>query len=318
MRPADFIVHDQARQREIPIRIYLPADHKPAAVVIFSHGLGGTRENSAYLGKHWSARGYAVVFLQHPGSDDSVWRNQPMGGRMTAMNQAASGKNFMLRVKDVPAVLDRLSVWNKDDQHPCAGRLDLSRVGMCGHSFGAVTTQAVSGQAFAGSTLLTDPRIRAAIAFSPSSPQRGDPSAAFGSVRIPWMLMTGTKDISIIGNTDLASRFRLSGADRREIRVGTERRRAFRIHRPRAPGRVREAQSQPPSCDPRALHRLLGHEPAEDGVRPHMAARRRSTRRIGGAGSLAVQGADRDGARCAMRCGCSSLACRTRKAVAGM
>jgi predicted dienelactone hydrolase len=204
--PADFTVTDKARQREIPVRVCLPAGKAPAPVVLFSHGLGGTREGPAYLGKHWAARGYAVVYLQHPGSDDSVWRNQPAGQRLAAMKEAASAKNLMLRVKDVPAVLDALAAWNKEEKHPLAGRLDLSRVGMSGHSFGAVTTQAVSGQSFAGSARVTDPRIKAAIAFSPSSPKLGTPAAAFGAVKIPWMLMTGTKDVAAIGGTDLASR----------------------------------------------------------------------------------------------------------------
>ena len=206
IQPTDFTVRDQARQRDIPIRVYLPAEPAPAAVVLFSHGLGGTREGCAYLGTHWAARGYAVVFLQHPGSDDSVWKDQPVMGRMAAMKEAASAKNFMLRVKDVPAVLDQLAVWNKDPKHLLSGRLDLGRVGMSGHSFGAVTTQAVSGQTFAAGLSFGDPRIRAAIAFSASSPRRGESAAAFGSVKIPWMLMTGTKDVAPIGDADLASR----------------------------------------------------------------------------------------------------------------
>ena len=67
----DLGVKDAKRSREIPIRVYLPADKKAAPVVLFSHGLGGNREGSAFLGKHWASRGYAAVFLQHPGSDDS-------------------------------------------------------------------------------------------------------------------------------------------------------------------------------------------------------------------------------------------------------
>lgn len=78
-KPLDIIVKDAARKREIPVLVYLPAGTDAAPVVIFSHGLGGTRHGSAYLGRHWSARGYAAVFLQHPGSDDSVWRGQPAG-----------------------------------------------------------------------------------------------------------------------------------------------------------------------------------------------------------------------------------------------
>ncbi len=77
---------------------------------------------------------------------------------------------------------------------------------MSGHSFGALTTQAVSGQTFRGSRSFTDRRIKAAIAFSPSAPRRADPATAFGSVAIPWLLMTGTKDVAVIGEADLASR----------------------------------------------------------------------------------------------------------------
>jgi len=208
IRHTDFTVRDQARQRDIPLRVYLPSGEAPAPVALFSHGLGGTRQGSAYLGKHWAARGYVAVFLQHPGSDDSVWKDQPSARRMEAMNQAASGPNFRLRVQDVPAVLNQLEAWDKAEGHALSGRLDLTGVGMSGHSFGAVTTQAVSGQSFAGrGAVFTDPRIKAALAFSPSSPRGGgDPKAAFGSVKIPWMLMTGTKDVAPIGGADVASR----------------------------------------------------------------------------------------------------------------
>lgn len=209
-QPVDLTVHDMARQRDVPLRVYLPSGTQAAPVVLFSHGLGGTREGSAFLGEHWSARGYAVMFIQHPGSDDSVWKNQPVGKRMAAMNQAASPQNFLLRVQDVPAVLDQLELWNSEENHPLRGRLELQHVGMSGHSFGAVTTQSVSGQSagFLGQKF-TDRRIRAAIAFSPSSPRRGDPATAFGSVEIPWMLMTGTEDSSPIGNADVASRLKV-------------------------------------------------------------------------------------------------------------
>jgi predicted dienelactone hydrolase len=71
----DLTVHDAKRDRYLPVRVYLPANRTPAPVVLFSHGLGGTRNGSRFLGEHWAARGYVVVFLQHPGSDDSVWRD---------------------------------------------------------------------------------------------------------------------------------------------------------------------------------------------------------------------------------------------------
>ena len=200
-------VHDAARQRDIPILVYLPAEKSPAPVVLFSHGLGGSRDGNAFMGQHWAARGYVAVFLQHPGSDTSVWQGKPPASRMTAMQQAASAKNFQLRVKDVPAVLDQLALWNQTTSNALTGRLDLKHVGMSGHSFGAVTAEAVSGESLPGfGQIYTDARIQAAIAFSPSSPRGGKAAPAFGSVKIPWLLMTGTEDVAPIGNTDVASR----------------------------------------------------------------------------------------------------------------
>jgi predicted dienelactone hydrolase len=127
---------------------------------------------------------------------------------MEAMRKAAGLDNFMLRVKDIPAVLDQLAEWNKDSKHELHGRLDMKHIGMSGHSFGAVTTQAVSGQTFPlGGNSLTDKRITAAIAFSPTSPRKGiEPKRAFSAVAIPWMLMTGTKDVAPIGDQTAESR----------------------------------------------------------------------------------------------------------------
>ncbi len=218
----DLALHDKARHRDIPLRVYLPTNTAPAPVVMFSHGLGGSRTGSAFLGEHWAARGYATVFLQHPGSDESVWKNEPVRDRTRAMTQAASLENFLLRVEDVPAVLNQLEIWNADKTNRLAGRLDLKQVGMSGHSFGAVTTEAVSGQTLqVGGQKFTDPRIKAAVVFSPSAPRAGSAAQAFGSVKIPWLLMTGTKDLAPIGNTDMKSRLAvypaLQGAPKYEL-----------------------------------------------------------------------------------------------------
>jgi predicted dienelactone hydrolase len=200
-------VQDAARSREIPLRIYLPAEKGKAPVVLFSHGLGGSRDNNVYLGRHWSARGYAAIFLQHAGSDEAVWKDKPRDQRRKQMRQAASIESFLARVRDVPAVLDQLERWNKDPKSPLAGRLDLQHVGMSGHSFGAITTQAVSGEIFPmAGRRFTEARIDAAIAMSPSSPRRGSPKEAFAKVEIPWLLMTGTNETAAIGNIGLESR----------------------------------------------------------------------------------------------------------------
>lgn len=208
--PLDLSFTDAKRQRDLPVLIYLPKEEQPAPVVLFSHGLGGTRRTSTYLGDHWSARGYVVVFLQHPGSDDSVWRGQRPGEGAVALRGAANLENFLLRAGDVSAVLDQLTRWNAETGHALQGKLDLEHVGMSGHSFGAITTQAVSGQRAPRGRSMTEPRITAAVMMSPSPPRRGvEPEEAFGSVQIPWMLLTGTEDSSPIGESDPANRLKV-------------------------------------------------------------------------------------------------------------
>jgi predicted dienelactone hydrolase len=205
----ELTVHDEVRQRTIPLRLLLPNPQPPlpCPVVLFSHGLGGTRQTSGYLGEHWAARGYAAVFPQHLGSDDGVWKDTPMQQRRAALVRAASPKNAQDRVLDIHAVLDQLEHWTVTDGHPLAARLDLSRVGMSGHSFGAVTTQALSGQADPMSDqLANDLRIRAAIAMSPAMPPNADLERVFSSVRIPWLMMTGSKDHAPIGRMSPESR----------------------------------------------------------------------------------------------------------------
>jgi len=238
----DVDVVDQDRGRTIPIRIYLPSksrskpagsnegrgvgsdsktssvgrdaknqvrktDFEKVPLIVFSHGLGGSRKNSPYLANHWTARGFACVFIQHPGSDESVWKNVPNRQRLKSMQKAASGNNLMLRLQDVPAVLDALESWNSDKDHFLFEKIDMKKIGMSGHSFGAVTTQSVSGESkpVIGTRFLDD-RIVAALALSPSSPNGRDATKAFKSVKIPWMLMTGTRDKSRIGGQTVESR----------------------------------------------------------------------------------------------------------------
>ncbi|MBL9078830.1 MAG: dienelactone hydrolase [Planctomycetes bacterium] len=200
-------VVDAARDRTVPVRVFLPAGDAAAPVLLFSHGLGGTRDTCNYLGVHWARRGYAVVFLQHPGSDDSVWRGLPLRERMPAMQAAASPANLVLRAEDVTAVLDALRRWHDDAAHRCHGRLDLDHVGMAGHSFGAMTTQVAAGQrATLGAQRLHEPRIDAALPMSPSVPLVGDATRAFAAVAVPMLLMTGTHDGARIGGQTPASR----------------------------------------------------------------------------------------------------------------
>ena len=205
----DLEVEDESRQRSLPLRAILPdSAPKPYAVILYSHGLGGSRMNNTYLGEYWASHGFVVVYLQHPGSDESVWKDAPKWKWKRLLNKAANAKNAVNRYLDVKVILNQLEKWNEQSDHSLFQALDLQRLGMSGHSFGANTTQAVSGQQFPQQKLnFTDERIDAALAFSPNAPAHSrDLKAVFGGVKIPWLLMTGTQDEVPVGNATVSSR----------------------------------------------------------------------------------------------------------------
>lgn len=191
---------DSARQnREVPVRIYAPKDD-PAKlpVLIFSHGLGGSREGYAYFGRHMASHGYLCVHVQHHGSDGQAIRAAVQGGESPteALRKAAMNlQNAVDRPKDVTFVLDQLAEMNKAGNE-LADRLDMDHIAIAGHSFGGFTAMACAGQ---GDDRLRDPRIKSAIAMSAPAPKIGP---GYASITIPVLDMTGTLDDSpILGGT---------------------------------------------------------------------------------------------------------------------
>jgi len=192
---------DAKRQRKVPLKVYLAKADNPQPVVLFSHGLGGSRDNNAYLGKHWAAAGYVAVFMQHAGSDQEVWKSVPAGKRLQALKAAASARSFLDRVGDVSFVIDQLERWNKEPGHALAGKLDLERLGMSGHSFGAVTTLAVAGRKYPLNRSFPEERIDAFLAMSPQPGKGMTAVRAFGHLKRPILCMTGTNDGSPLDPT---------------------------------------------------------------------------------------------------------------------
>lgn len=226
-------------KRKVPLKIYLPETKESAPLILLSHGMGGSREVGSFLGEHWAGRGFVVVAMQHGGSDELIWKDVPMRQRKSKMEEAANGGTFRLRMSDVPATIDQLEKWQREEGHFLAGRLDLEKIGMAGHSYGAVTTQAVAGVVYgARGKLYHDERIDAALALSPSPPRLGSPERAFGELTMPLMLMTGTKDGSPIGDTTPETRRKvfpaLPAGDKFELVLKDAEHHAFSDHRSRS------------------------------------------------------------------------------------
>ena len=177
--------------RTVPFRARVPAGEGKRPTVLISHGLGGSLDAMEYLGRHWAEKGYLVVHLQHPGSDSSIWLGMALD-REGAMKRATSVEEFTARVGDVRLALERIR------RTPgLAERHDPEGVAVCGHSYGARTSMALSGERFpaAPDAELRDARVRAAIVLSPppySGPER------FKAIGIPQFHWTGTRDTTPI------------------------------------------------------------------------------------------------------------------------
>lgn len=200
----DSLVDEGRGGRIVPLKVYYPVAHSLShlPVIVWSHGLGGSADGAAFLGRYIASHGYVVVNIQHHGTDSSLWEGKPGHPwdviRATPIPRSATIDRF----RDVSFVLDRLPGWAA--AYPeIAEHMDMDRLGMSGHSFGALTTQAMAGQMFpdeAGALQsFREPRFRAGIAYSPVPIHYlTDAPAAdiYGPIACPLLHMTGTEDES--------------------------------------------------------------------------------------------------------------------------
>ena len=208
-------LHDSARNRDVPISVYFPsevADNK-VPVIIWSHGLGGSRDGSSFLHRYHASHGYVVVAVQHVGTDSSIWQGQPGNPWDAIRNAPVSRESTVDRFKDIPFVLDQLSEWANRNPEP-GDKMDLDNIGMSGYSFGALTTQVMAGQMVGRPrfmTLFKESRFRAGIAYSPSLPPiyERNPAPFVSPISLPMLYMTGTADSSPRTGQDYTSRLKV-------------------------------------------------------------------------------------------------------------
>lgn len=183
---------DAARQRPVPVRLYRPRTRHPVPVVVFSHGIGGSRMGYTWLGQTFARHGIASLHLQHVGSDRRLWSGNVFNlvGRLQAAAQEAEA---IARAQDMRFALDTLLTGD------LAPGVDAERIVAAGHSYGANTTLLVSGASVEreGRVIeLRDERVRAAIAISaPPFYGEAQPRKVLGPVRVPSLHVTCTEDV---------------------------------------------------------------------------------------------------------------------------
>ena len=197
---------EQRGDRPVPIKVHVPQQQGKCPVVVLSHGGGGDWDANFAQANHLASHGYAVLCLEHVGSNtERMKQGLRFMENVKAMTRGSS--EVLGRPKDVSFALDAAEEWNRT--HPVLkGRLDLERVGVLGHSFGAYTTLVVCGARPALDWLtppvspgkglgpdLSDPRVAAGVALSPQGP--GEPfflDTSYASVKRPLLGITGSRD----------------------------------------------------------------------------------------------------------------------------
>ncbi len=192
---------DQARGRDVPVKIYLPPQAGPRPLLVVSHGLGGSREGLEYLGQAWAAAGFLCIHPQHLGSDEGVWKGA--ANPEAALRRAvANPRNAIDRARDVSFVLDEALQASRTPDSPLFRRIDAQKIGVAGHSFGAWTALAAAGRG----GRLQDARIKACVALSAPARDLEREKADDADFQTPVFHFTGTQDNSPIGEMSAANR----------------------------------------------------------------------------------------------------------------
>jgi predicted dienelactone hydrolase len=220
----DLVLRDEKRQKDLEVTVRYPVVAQGAPgrfpLVVFSHGAGGSRDAFPDLTAHWASHGYIVVLPTHA---DSIQLRRRSGEDLSRLQRDLDSLRRDVkpldRLADVVFLLDAIGIIQ--DRAPGLrdrdgdGRVDRDRIGMAGHSAGALTTQMAAGVKVRGAVpgalfearSVGDARIDAAILVSgQGTTNRMFTDQSWSELSKPMLVITGSKDIAAIGSETPASR----------------------------------------------------------------------------------------------------------------
>jgi predicted dienelactone hydrolase len=220
----DLVLRDEKRQKDLEVRVRYPAVAQGAPgrfpFVVFSHGAGGSRDAFPDLTAHWASHGYIVVLPTHA---DSIQLRRRNGDDLSALRRDLDSLRRDVkpldRLADLVFLLDSIGIIQDRIEglrdRNGDGRVDRDRIGMAGHSAGALTAQMAAGVKVRGAVpgallearSVGDPRIDAAILVSgQGTTNRMFTDQSWSELSKPMLVITGSKDIAAIGSETPASR----------------------------------------------------------------------------------------------------------------
>jgi predicted dienelactone hydrolase/CubicO group peptidase (beta-lactamase class C family) len=184
-------LRDEGRGKDLRVRVTHPTGDGPFPVVVWSHGATATKDDYEPLARHWASHGFVVIRPSHADARSLTGRSGPGAGVFLGWRD---------RPRDVAFVLDSLAAIER--RVPAlAGKLDRTRVGAGGHSYGAHTAQLLAGattrDAGGRRESHADARPRAFLLLSPQGVGEhaaGLDESSWKDVTRPLLLVTGTKD----------------------------------------------------------------------------------------------------------------------------
>jgi len=163
--------------------------------VVYSHGSGGQSFVASFLTEDIASHGYVVLSANHDGNTAA----DQLLGRSVSQDQ-----NDFLRPTVVKTLIDWAtaqssgagsSTLSPSSYPKLKGAIDPNRIGLVGHSYGGYTVLATAGgHSGPAGTIAPDPRIKAVVGQAPYTRRLSDSELA--GIKIPVMLMVGTKDIT--------------------------------------------------------------------------------------------------------------------------
>ena len=195
----DISLHDGKRNNDIECRVWFPTTGEKLPLIVFSHGFGADRTAFSPIARHWAEHGYVVIAPSHlDGYGKSKGKGDPLpaGGLPALMKNAAL--KVESRVGDIAFVLD--SIDQIESRSPSLRqRIDVSRIGVAGHSLGAYTSMLIGGvTADIGdqkARSFRDPRVRCILPISgQGTGQQGLTKSSWSALSIPMLTITGSLD----------------------------------------------------------------------------------------------------------------------------
>jgi predicted dienelactone hydrolase len=181
------------RQDRTPfeLTVYPPAGGPCRGIALVSPGAGGSAQGYRYLGEAMGSQGYLAVVMGHPESGRQALREHVRGSglREGLADLITDPRAYEGRFMDIAAARRWAAA-------QCASNESV----LIGHSMGAATAMIEAGArnrlGLEGSDAFT-----AYIALSPQGSGPIFPGNAWSGIRKPTLLLTGTRDTELGGNS---------------------------------------------------------------------------------------------------------------------